>query len=361
MCSEARRLAEERGALALFARGGELEDDFPFGVARQLFERLLRDAPPGVRRRLVSGPARLAMGAIGDPSGEATGSLNALDHGLYWLTSNLAERSPSVLIVDDAHWADPATLRFLLYLARRIDGLRVLLVVAVRPGGAPTGNRLVQLLGERRAAAIGAYGAVIGAASVCGQLVGGALVQADVLGLGWRVLFLINLPIGVAGVVLAVWVLPRTREESPVRLDLVGLAAITAALIPLLAGLTEGPDRGWPWWALAATAGGALLAVCAAALKARIERQGREPLVPPRLVALRPVRIGLLLVLAFYASNTGFFVVLTFFLQNGLHSSPLIAGLAFAPIGIGFTAASMFGRSREAWQTPLAWPSASAR
>jgi DNA-binding CsgD family transcriptional regulator len=147
MCSEARRLAEADGMLALSARGGELEHDFPFGVVRQIFERLLRDAAPSVRRRLMAGPAQLATAAIGDSAVEVTHSLNGLDHGLYWLTSNLAERSPLTLIVDDAHWADAATLRFLLYLARRIDSLPVLMVVSARPGGPPAHARVVGGLG----------------------------------------------------------------------------------------------------------------------------------------------------------------------------------------------------------------------
>ena len=204
---------------------------------------------------------------------------------------------------------------------------------------------------HRRAAAIGAYGAVIGAASVCGQVLGGLLVDLDLFGLGWRSLFLINLPIGVAGVVLALRVVPVTKGERTA-LDLVGLAAISGCLIALLVGLTEGPDRRWPWWAITCVGAGLLGAVLAAAVERHVDRSGRAALVPPRIVAQRSVRRGLLLLVPYYASNTGFFVVLTFFLQNGLHASPLTAGLAFAPLGLGFSAMSVAGRAREGWQTP---------
>jgi len=212
---------------------------------------------------------------------------------------------------------------------------------------------------HRRAAAIGAYGAVIGAASVCGQVLGGLLVDLDLFGLGWRSLFLINLPIGVAGVVLALRVVPRTQGERT-GLDLRGLAAISACLVALLVGLTEGPDRHWPWWATACVVLGLLGAVVAALVERHVDRSGHAALVPPRIVAQRSVRRGLLLLVPYYASNTGFFVVLTFFLQNGLDASPLTAGLAFAPVGVGFSVMSIVGRARPSWQSPEAMAVGSA-
>ncbi len=208
---------------------------------------------------------------------------------------------------------------------------------------------------RRRGPAIGAYGAVVGVASVCGQVVGGLLVQADLLGLGWRMLFLINLPVGVAGLTLAARVLPASRaQDEPPSVDLPGLGALTLALVALLGGLTEGPDRHWPLWAVSAVLAGILAMAGVGYVEWMIERRGQAALVPPRLVARRPMRVGLVLVLAFYASNTGFFVVLTYFLQDGLHVTPLVAGLTFAPIGVGFSAASMLSRSRPRLRSPLA-------
>lgn len=81
-----------------------------------------------------------------------------------------------------------------------------------------------------------------------------------------------------------------------------------------------------------------------------VERRGGVALLPGAVLARRPVRIGLALTLAFYASNTGLFVVLTFFLQDGLHASPLVAGLTFAPLGLAFTIASLLGRRPGARQ-----------
>ena len=129
--------AEVAGMRTLRARAGELEQDFPFGIVRQLFEASL--AGPG-RGELLSGAAELA-GPLFDVAG--TGELSAADpgystlHGLYWLTVNSADAGPLVLSVDDLHWCDPASLRYLAYLARRLDGLGALLVTTMRPRPGP--------------------------------------------------------------------------------------------------------------------------------------------------------------------------------------------------------------------------------
>jgi DNA-binding NarL/FixJ family response regulator len=135
LIAHARRAAVELGFLDLHATGDELERSFSFGVAHQLF------AEP-VRRKaqrdgnLVSGAAELAMplldGATPLPSDRVPAF--RLLHGLHWLTAALAERSPLLLCVDDAHWSDPSSLRFLLYLARRVESLPVAILVATRTG-----------------------------------------------------------------------------------------------------------------------------------------------------------------------------------------------------------------------------------
>ena len=130
-----RSLAEEAGMLVAHARGSELESQFAFGVVRQLFEPLLRACSRSERARLLRGPAGLAAGvlSVGDDAAiPVGGGLAAALHGLYWLTLNLAERAALLALVDDAHWADQSSLRFLSYLAGRLEGARVLAVLAVR-------------------------------------------------------------------------------------------------------------------------------------------------------------------------------------------------------------------------------------
>jgi predicted ATPase len=135
----ARHRADAVGMEVLSARGGELERRFGFGVARQLFEAAVRDGRSA--RRLLAGTAGLAapvlgvkLGQDGPPALPDPGEAGfAVQHGLYWLTVQLTERRPLALVVDDAHWADPESLRFLVHLARRLEGLPVLLAVATRP------------------------------------------------------------------------------------------------------------------------------------------------------------------------------------------------------------------------------------
>jgi DNA-binding CsgD family transcriptional regulator len=135
----ARDRAGAVGMDVLSARGGELERRFGFGVARQLFEAAVRDGRSG--RRLLAGTARLAapvlgveLGQDGPPAPRDPGEAGfAVQHGLYRLTVQLAERRPVALVVDDAHWADRESLGVLLHLARRLEGLPVLLAVATRP------------------------------------------------------------------------------------------------------------------------------------------------------------------------------------------------------------------------------------
>ncbi|MEA2439835.1 MAG: hypothetical protein QOH76_1259 [Thermoleophilaceae bacterium] len=127
------------------ARGSELERDFAFGVARQLLEAHLTGLPARERRKLLAGAAGLALPVFPDLDQRDDAAASGLDaqhavlHGLYWLVAKLAEERPLVMAVDDAHWADAPSLRFLAYLANRIRDLPVLLVVGLRPSepGAP--------------------------------------------------------------------------------------------------------------------------------------------------------------------------------------------------------------------------------
>jgi DNA-binding CsgD family transcriptional regulator len=139
LLAEARRRAAAGGMLALAARGAELERDHPFGVVLQLLERPLLAAPPERRRELLAGSAGLAAPLLLG-TGVRAGGEQPLLHGLFWVVQNLAESQPALLVIDDAHWADPSSLRFLLYLAHRIEELAITIVLAARSGepGAPS-------------------------------------------------------------------------------------------------------------------------------------------------------------------------------------------------------------------------------
>ncbi|MEV4319074.1 AAA family ATPase [Actinocrispum sp. NPDC049592] len=119
--------AAELGMQVVTAIGGELEQDMPFAIVRQLFERPLR-ARPG----LLTGAAGIAAPVFGQQDG--TTALGDVVHGLYWLCAGLAEDGPLLVIVDDVHWADESSLRFLSHLSRRIADLPAVLLLAGRPG-----------------------------------------------------------------------------------------------------------------------------------------------------------------------------------------------------------------------------------
>jgi DNA-binding NarL/FixJ family response regulator len=130
------RRAQELGYAVLSAGGSELEADFAFGVVRQLFERRLAGAGTDERASLLVGPAAAVTPLLLGKSAEAwAGDTSfAAVHGLYWLAANMSATRPLLLAIDDAHWADELSLRWLTYLARRLDGLMLVLLLALRPG-----------------------------------------------------------------------------------------------------------------------------------------------------------------------------------------------------------------------------------
>ena len=133
--------AERRGLRRLTARGGVLERSLGHGVARGLFEDAVLRAPVARRGELLAGPAGIAEAALwgeGPPGGVSELQVH---HGLYWLAANLAERAPLLIAVDDVQWCDEATVRWLLYLARRLEGLPIAVLATVRKGepGSPEG------------------------------------------------------------------------------------------------------------------------------------------------------------------------------------------------------------------------------
>src|SRR3954470_13298535 len=136
LLAEARERASA-GMTVLAARCSELEREFSFGAVRQLFEPLTREADQ--RGRLLAGAAAAAEGVLGAPGGDAEGTFAVL-HGLYWATLNLAEERPVLIAIDDIQWSDRPTLRFVAYLARRLEGAPVLVAATLRstdPGTDP--------------------------------------------------------------------------------------------------------------------------------------------------------------------------------------------------------------------------------
>ncbi len=151
LLAAARTAAADGGMRVLRSRGTELEREFAFGVVRQLFEPPLAEASELERAELLQAAAGVAAGFLGLPGAPATGVSPstgvdpsfAVLHGLYWLCANLTAQGPLCMIVDDAHWADAASLRYLAFLLTRLDELDAALVVATRPREAGTDAELL--------------------------------------------------------------------------------------------------------------------------------------------------------------------------------------------------------------------------
>lgn len=197
--------------------------------------------------------------------------------------------------------------------------------------------------GGRRARAMSLYGATAGLSMVAGQILGGVLVAADLAGSGWRAVFLVNVPVVLLGLVLAVRYVPETRSPRPEPVDGPGTVLLAVSLLTLLAPLTEGRAAGWPLWTWLSLAAFPLAAAAFYAVERRADRQGRTPLVPPSLFALASLRRGLMLILPFSVGFSGFMFVIALALQRGAGLGPVPAGLALAPMAVAFLFVSLAG------------------
>src|SRR5215510_14358513 len=133
-----RETAAARGLRVLRGRGAQLEREFGFGVVRQLVEPAMMAMSPPERAALLQGPAELAGRVLGLPGANGIAPPDgdpsfALLHGLYWLLAGMASERPALLVVDDGQWADAASLRYLAFLATRLEDLPAALIVATRP------------------------------------------------------------------------------------------------------------------------------------------------------------------------------------------------------------------------------------
>jgi len=183
--------------------------------------------------------------------------------------------------------------------------------------------------------ALSLYGAVFGLASVIGQALGGILISLDVLGLGWRVIFLVNLPVALLVVLFGIPVLKETRARTASKLDLGGVALSVLTLGALIVPLIEGREAGWPWWAWVSLIAVPILAGVFWRYEGRLGREGGSPLLNP--AALQAPGLGRALIVALlYYAIAPFFLLFSVYLQGALHASALSAGLVFLPFGAGF-------------------------
>lgn len=188
---------------------------------------------------------------------------------------------------------------------------------------------------SEKSRALSLYGATFGLASVGGQLLGGLLVSADLCDMGWRSVFLINIPVIVLAVPAALMLVRETRAEEAGGMDFPGAILLALGVLALVVPLIEGREHGWPWWSLGLLVLSPPLLMIFWRYEKHRERSGASPLVPPSvLLAARGLHLGLLAAVLLYAL-AAFFLTFAVYQQAGLGRDALAAGLAILPLGIG--------------------------
>ncbi|NEU98327.1 MFS transporter [Bradyrhizobium uaiense] len=194
--------------------------------------------------------------------------------------------------------------------------------------------------GEARPKAFSIMGIVQGLASPIAQVGGGLLVTYDLFGLGWRLVFLINLPVGLATILLGyLWII-ETKAPIPAQLDVKGAVILALALLVLFVPFLEGQDHGWPWWSVVLPLSSLPIFYYFGRFEASLVRQDRVPIFDITMLSSRRLLAGVIGVFLFFASISSFFLSLTLLLQTGLGYTPLIAGLIFAPTALAFITAA---------------------
>jgi len=203
---------------------------------------------------------------------------------------------------------------------------------------------------KERGYAFSFFGLTAGLASVAGPMAGGLLISADLWGLDWRPIFLINIPLGVIAVIAALRYVPKIAPHPGLKNDFVGIAIFGASILAVVFPLVEGRVYGWPLWAFGLIAAGLAGLVGFYFWERRREKLGLSELLPVALLANRNFAVGTLMTLVFFSGVPGLFMVLAIFFQTGFGFTPLDSGLATVAFPIGVLVASQInGRLANRW------------
>ncbi|NUY34765.1 MFS transporter [Paraburkholderia sp. JPY303] len=223
-----------------------------------------------------------------------------------------------------------ATSGHMLVIARIVQGIAA---AVMAPQVLATIRAVVPLHQQTRVMSL--YGFVFGLSSIVGQLGGGALITYHPFGLDWRVIFLINIPIGIAAFIGTWKFVPENQPATHTGVDLKGVALLSAVLLLVIYPMTHGREAGWPAWTFVMFALAVPVFALFVATELRVERGGGHPLVDLQLFRNRAFALGLVLAFLFYC-NSAFFLTYGIFLQTGLHWTPLASGIAIMPFAVGF-------------------------
>ncbi|MDP5361816.1 MAG: MFS transporter [Paracoccaceae bacterium] len=193
---------------------------------------------------------------------------------------------------------------------------------------------------EERGAAFALFGLSAGLASVAGPLLGGVLIGADIWGLGWRPIFLVNIPVGLGALFLAMRFLPKVPRREGMGIDLIGVGLAGLALLLVIFPLIEGRQLGWPLWTFAMMVSAAPAAWLFVLWQRRQAAASAPQLLPAELLSNRSYVLGVFLTAILFSGIPGFFLIMALFLQNGFGLTPLQSGLTTLPFSVGVLIAS---------------------
>lgn len=194
---------------------------------------------------------------------------------------------------------------------------------------------------EERGRAFAYFGLAASMAAVAGPVLGGYLISLDIFGLGWRPIFLINVPVGIAAVVASFRFIPNIKGNPELTNDRVGILIATASVLLLIYPLIEGRANGWPLWSFVML-GAAIPGFISLLIWQRFrERANKSQLLPLALLRNRNYAVGIFATMTFFSSLPGFFMIIALFLQNGFGLTPLQSGLATSPFPVGIFLASL--------------------
>ena len=197
-----------------------------------------------------------------------------------------------------------------------------------------------------RGRAFGVYGMVLGLAGAAGFLLGGVLVTSDLAGLGWRAVFFVNLPLGLI-IMAAAWrIMPSVPRRAGTRLDVPGAIVLFTGLLCLIGPLLFGRDLHWAPWIWLVMAGGVAIVAAFPRLERAVASRGGMPLIDLALLSDAAFMRGLCATFLFFFANLSFYLVMTLFMQRGLHIPPLQAGMVLLPLTLTFVIASRHSGTR---------------
>lgn len=193
---------------------------------------------------------------------------------------------------------------------------------------------------HERGQAFSLFGLSAGLASVCGPVLGGLLIDAQLFGLDWQPIFLVNIPIGIAAIIAGWFLIPRLPGHAELRNDYAGIVLFGLGIVAVVFPIIEGRALGWPAWSFAMMAAGLLLLVMFYFWQKRRARAGRPQLLNYDLLANRDYMFGAFVVTVFASGIPGLFLVISLLLQSGFGFTPLQSGLTNLPFSVGVLIAS---------------------